>query len=525
VVPVYALCAEEAGEPWLVMRRIGGQSLADLLAASPPPRSRETVDRCLDIVLDVCDALRFAHSRGILHRDLKPENVMVGAFGEVLLLDWGIAARFGDAPAEVGAGAAVPGGTSVPHVSTLRQIAGTPRYMAPEQALGRGDLFGPWTDVYLLGGMLYEIVAGEPPHPGGTLIETLTAACRGDPPELVSDEPDELQAICRKALARDPGARYRAVAEFQAALREYLEHRESRALSRHAREGLERWRGEVADGVPIDERARRYAGAAEVIASFQHATLLWPDNEEARAGESEARRDWARLALGSGDLGVAETAIEGLGDEAAGIRESIARERAERSRTLRFARRLGVGLVVFQALLVAALAAFGFFELKRFTRAELVEQLERLERAVGAALAGADSLDPAALDAVADALGRAEDLRVELLALDAHRLAHSHGEERAASVLAGEPAVQSALAGGAGGVLEASGEIALARPWSSGGRHAGALLVALPRDALDGPLHTVLVAGLLALVVSFVLFSAVALRLSRRLAGSLRRAL
>ncbi|HUP22170.1 MAG TPA: protein kinase [Thermoanaerobaculia bacterium] len=533
VVPVYALCEESGGELWLVMKRIGGRTLAELLAETPPPRprespprSRETIDRGIEILLDVGDALRFAHSRGILHRDVPPENVMVGAFGEVLLLDWGVAARFGGVPDDPpGDGDAPAVSGPVPHVRGLRQIAGTPRYMAPEQAMGRGDLLGPWTDVYLLGGVLLEILTGSPPHAGDTLMEALAAACRAEPPQLGPEIPADLQAVCRTALSRDPEDRYRDVESFQGALRDYLEHRESRTLTEHADRGLEQWRAEVGRGVPPDDRARRYASVGEAIASFQHARLLWVENEPARQGESRARQEWAQLALDAGDLGVAETAIEGLGSEADSLRARIADERSERRRTLRFVRWLGGGLVALQALLVAALAWFGTWEVERFTHREIVEQLERLSRAVGAALAGVEAAHPEALDDVADALGRAEGLRIELIGPDGHQLAHSHEDQSGVSPTAAQPVVQRVLAGGEGGVMELPGALALVRPWRHEDGPTGALITALPRDVLDGPLHAVLVGGLAALVVSFLLFSLVVVRLGRRLTASLDRVL
>jgi serine/threonine protein kinase len=526
VVPVYALCEESEGELWLVMKRIGGRSLAELLAETPPPRPRETIDRGIEILLDVGDALRFAHSRGILHRDVKPENVMVGAFGEVLLLDWGIAARFGGGPDDAPGDGDVPAPSGpVPHVRGLRQIAGTPRYMAPEQAMGRGDLLGPWTDVYLLGGVLLEILTGSPPHAGDTLMAALAAACRAEPPQLGPEVPADLQAVCRTALSRDPEDRYQDVESFQGALRDYLEHRESRTLAEHAQRGLERWRAEVTRGVPPEDRARRYASMGEVIASFQHARLLWVENEPARQGEARARQEWARLALDAGDLGVAETAIEGLGSEADGLRSGVAGERSERRRTLRFVRWLGGGLVALQALLVIGLAWFGSWEIERFTQSEIVEQLERLDRAVGAALAGVEAAHAGLLDDLADSLGRAEGLRIELIGPDGHQLASSHDDQNGVSPTTALPVVQRVLAGGEGGVIELPDELALVRPWRHEDGLTGALVTALPRDVLDGPLHAVLVGGLAALVVSFLLFSLVVVRLSHRLTASLDRVL
>jgi hypothetical protein len=177
------------------------------------------------------------------------------------------------------------------------------------------------------------------------------------------------------------------------------------------------------------------------------------------------------------------------------------------------------------------MAWYGRWEIARFTRAEIVEQLERLDRTVSAALRGVEAVQPEALDRVADELGRPTGLRIELLAPDGQRLAHSRGGEAERSPLADRPVVQRVLAGGEGGVLELPGEggqigeLALVRPWRQEGSSLGALITALPRDVLDGPLQAVLLGGLVALVLSLLLFSLVALRLSRRLSRSVQRLL
>src|SRR5688572_5925461 len=392
IVPVYALCEEAESGLWLVMKRISGRTLAQLIADVPEPRDTRAIDRLVDVVLDVADALRFAHSRGILHRDIKPVNVMVGSFGEVMLLDWGIAASFGDQ---------APGPDVIPHTRDLDMIAGTPLYMPPEMAEGRGADCGPWTDVYLLGATLYEVITGRPPHRGNTLMDVLTGVRAAPPLPFAETVPLELQEICRRALAHDTASRYPDVESFQKDLREYLENRQSRALTTRAEDGFGRWRTLIANGIDDANRPRAYRSISEVISSFQHAALLWPDNTAAGRGEVVARLAWANAALDAGDIGVAINAIEGVTDTAAtDLRRRITAIRQARRRTLRFARWLGAGLIGGQLLLIASLAVFGWIELRRFTQAEILEELRRLAPAAAAALAMVDEVNRERLDEV-----------------------------------------------------------------------------------------------------------------------------
>jgi hypothetical protein len=519
IVPVYALCDEPESGLWLVMKRIAGRTLAELLDEVPTPRDARAIDRFIDVLLDVADALRFAHSRGVLHRDIKPVNVMVGSFGEVMLLDWGIAASFG-APG--------PASEVIPHVRDLDMIAGTPLYMPPEMAEGRGADCGPWTDVYLLGATLYEVISGRPPRRGNTLMDALTGTGDTTTITFADSVPAELQAICRRALAEDHGSRYPDVDSFQKDLREYLENRQSRALSARAEEGLTRWRTMIANGIDDTNRPRVYRTISEVISSFQHAALLWPGNTAARQGEVIARLAWANAALEGGDTGVAINAIEGVKDvEASELRRRITAVRQARRRTLVFARWLGTGLIGGQLLLIAGLAVFGWTELKGFTRSEILEELRRIAPAAAAALAMVDEVNRDRLDDVADALGRDSELHVVLLEQDGSTLADSHSESAGGLAAAQSwPEVAAARRGVADAWaehLDPSGRsvLSLARPWRHVDGAEAVLVISLPRDTLDGPMHAVLVGGLTALLLSFLVWSFVVLRVSRRLAISL----
>lgn len=230
IVPVHLLGRSTAGAPFFVMKRIEGTAWRQLLdepatLAQFGRRADDVLGFHLSVLLEVCDAVAFAHSRGVLHRDLKPDNVMLGRFGEVYVLDWGIAVTLRDDPL-------------LSRAADSRGICGTPGYMAPEMASGEGHKLSERTDVYLLGALLHHILAGRPPHRGATVIEVLTEAWEGKPPTFAATVPDELAAVCRKAMARDSAQRFASVQEFRDSLEGFLRRRDSLALAAEAERRL-----------------------------------------------------------------------------------------------------------------------------------------------------------------------------------------------------------------------------------------------------------------------------------------------
>jgi serine/threonine protein kinase len=230
IVPVYGLGRHRDGRPFYAMRFIKGDDLK--CAIEQFHRSAEGFDslafrQLLRRFLDVCNAVAYAHSRGVLHRDLKPANVMLGKYGETLVVDWGLAkvvGREAAGGAKVAEGEAslraVLGGSSETVDGTT---VGTPSFMSPEQAEGALDALGPATDVYSLGGVLYCLLTNRPPAHGADLGEVLRKVRRGEVPparQLRADVPRALEAICRKAMALHPAHRY----ETALALAEDVEH-------------------------------------------------------------------------------------------------------------------------------------------------------------------------------------------------------------------------------------------------------------------------------------------------------------
>jgi WD40 repeat protein len=285
IVPVYDLGKTADGKLFYAMKHVSGTSWSEIFR-------QKSLRQNLDILLSVCDAVAFAHEKHIIHRDLKPANVMLGDFGEVLVMDWGLAMGIGPRK-----GSAPPAGMA---------LAGTPAYMPPEMARCRFDRICPATEVYLLGGILYEIVTGKRPHPGTDARSAVIAASLNE--IQPTDVCGELVDIALKAMATEPEDRYRTAREFQQAVRTYLEHEESLVLSHHAAERLARLTSADADDV--------YRVCNEAVAGFQQALDLWPGNHAAVTGLRSVRERFAEAALAHRDLRLARAQVAAMESEA-----------------------------------------------------------------------------------------------------------------------------------------------------------------------------------------------------------------
>jgi eukaryotic-like serine/threonine-protein kinase len=345
IVPVHGLGVDERGAPMLVMKRIEGvawnEAIADAEALPEHFRGDSPLESHLRILMQVCQAAHFAHSRGIVHRDLKPSNVMLGSYGEVYVVDWGLAMHLQKA--------------STP-IDRAQAISGTPAYMAPEMAAGQLEAIGPHTDVYLLGSLLHEILTGRPRHAGETILETLQAAHQSAPPQLPAEVPKALAAVVTRATARDPSARYASADVFRRAVADYLRYRESHRLYQDAYQRLERLRGCLAgaeaSATSGDARARLYELFAECRFAFEHARRIWPAHEDAARGLRQATEVMAIFELDRGDEQAASLHLAELGapspelvDRLTELRTKRAREAAEveRLKALRHAIDVRVG--------------------------------------------------------------------------------------------------------------------------------------------------------------------------------------
>lgn len=253
IVPVHELGLDGHGQVYFTMRLVQGEDLDRVFRRVEAGEEAWTLTRCLGHLLRACEAMAFAHSKGVLHRDLKPANVMVGRFGEVYVMDWGLARVLGsgapvEEPEDAETGDPFDPETTTPLAVDPRvdvqghdsdalytmdgDILGTPSYMSPEQARGRNSALRRESDVYSMGAMLYQLLNGAPPYaePGRKRsgVEILQDLWAGPPRSLEANGrsiPAQLVAICNKAMSRVPEDRYPDMQALAEDLRAYLENR------------------------------------------------------------------------------------------------------------------------------------------------------------------------------------------------------------------------------------------------------------------------------------------------------------
>jgi PAS domain S-box-containing protein len=250
VVPVYDYSLTEDGTRcYYTMRFLRGRTLAEVIAEFHRTRGDDGMVsgaflQLLGYFISICNTMAFAHTRGIVHRDLKGDNVIVGKFGEVIVLDWGLAKRIG-VDEEVGERKDNPSWQTTESdrgdiIATMQgERLGTPAYMAPEQALGLIDEIDERTDVYGLAAILYDILTGRPPFYGDSVIAVMDAVAREQPTppsEVVPGIPPELERICLRGLAKDRAQRWQAVTELSAAVQGWVNALAERKRTEQERE-------------------------------------------------------------------------------------------------------------------------------------------------------------------------------------------------------------------------------------------------------------------------------------------------
>jgi formylglycine-generating enzyme required for sulfatase activity len=247
VVPVHDMGEDAEGRSFFTMRLVEGRDLREIIGMVRRREEGWSVTRALEVLLKVCDTLAYAHSRGVVHRDLKPSNIRVGGFGEVYVLDWGLAKSNGRRD-ETGPEASPDlHEHRAPALTLDGDVIGTPYTMSPEQAGGRVHEIGPRSDVYSAGAMLYEILSGQMPYlsagespTSATILDRVRSGSLV-PLRQICRAPAELVSICEKAMARDPEDRYPDMREMASDLRAYLELRVVRAHGTGAWAALAKW--------------------------------------------------------------------------------------------------------------------------------------------------------------------------------------------------------------------------------------------------------------------------------------------
>ncbi len=322
IVPVYDLGMDQQNNLFYTMKRIKGISWSKVIG-------QKTEDENVGILLRVCDGVAFSHDKGVIHRDLKPQNVMLGDYGEVFVMDWGIAVS--------------PSGSGKAEILTPESSqAGTPIYMAPEMADSNASKVNHLSDIYLLGGILYQIETGLPPHHAGNLKECLRKVAGNiiQP----TDKKSELIDIALKAMATDPSQRYQSVAEFSQAIRDYQSHAQSIELCKHAAK------------IHVDANvSRAYRDFQLALFSYENALLMWPENIQASAAKTEVNLDYAGAAFGNKDYDLAISLLDAGNDAHQALLSKVLtarQERHSRQKHLRWFKIASLTLVLVILILV-----------------------------------------------------------------------------------------------------------------------------------------------------------------------------
>ncbi|MDA3959750.1 MAG: serine/threonine-protein kinase [Planctomycetota bacterium] len=334
VVPVH-----DAGIDYLAMKLVEGQTLESIIQARK--RWDDQLGDLIDILLRVIESLAYAHQRGILHRDLKPGNIMVGAFGEVYLMDWGLALACGDAPPDL------------PHITTANNIfAGSPAYLPPEVARGERDSMGPASDAFGIGAILFEILSGGPPFPGNTIYASMAKAARGECanlPTTVSEYHADLAACCTGLLAPEPEQRSTLI-QCRRELRAWLENSERRARAQQHHAAAQR----AFDRASLATASGQiYRLLADCAAECERAIALDAQRNASHTLRRDAHRCFAAEAIRIGDFTLARCVLDEDDDPALNpMRNALANAVAKRE--LRAAR--GAAAARWSARLAAAVA-------------------------------------------------------------------------------------------------------------------------------------------------------------------------
>jgi len=381
IVPIYDVGVNANGDLFYAMKEIRGREWEKVLKdgqanvdaapdeAKPAAQEKFETDN-INILLRVADAIAFSHAHGIVHRDLKPRNVMIGEFGEVLVMDWGLA---------------LPLKGFDKKVAVTEGPAGTPAYMAPEMVTGPLHKISEASDIYLLGAMLFRILTRRSPHAGATGFACLSAAGRN---EIVpTDRHDEFMRVALKAMSTAPTDRYPTVKAFQEAIATCRAHMQSISLAQRAERHL-----------ILAQESRDYREFQAALIAYDEALKSWPANESAHTGRRTACRSYAQAAYTKHDFDLALTQLDPHDPETESLRTRVLADQAEsasRVARLQRAKRLirNLAAAVFAVVTMSAVSLAWMWRNEQLAHTESLKRFEQAQTAIDRLTGVADDLE------------------------------------------------------------------------------------------------------------------------------------
>lgn len=315
IVPVHDLGRDEAGAPLLAMKLVKGASWETKIREEFETLTPEHfLTRHVPILIAVAQAVAFAHSRGVVHRDIKPSQVMLGDYGEVLLMDWGLAVVLGEQPGDLISeevlldDEALVEDSIYPTRELASSPAGTPAMMAPEQTESDSRSIGTWTDIYLLGSTLYYLITGTMPHVAPSTMAAMERAASGivEPPSKRAPNryiPRDLEDLCLKSMVANPLERTATAREFIALLQDHLAGASNRLQSAAITEVIAK---------ELQSPSKDYDTYASSLTRLTNAVALWPRNPAVPKLREEVLDKFTEAALQGGDLVLARLEGERL---------------------------------------------------------------------------------------------------------------------------------------------------------------------------------------------------------------------
>ena len=388
ILPIYEVNVDDQERTFFTMRKAPGTSLDHLLAQAEDGQIPESIlafENRVEIMLRACDAMHYAHAQGVIHQDIKPGNIMLGAFGEVLVVDWGAALMREDERMH-------------------GRMMGTPAYMSPEQARREGA--DERSDIYCLGATFYHLLCFRMPTTATTTDEFWERKCKGLldglPAEIEYQIPRLLLDVCRKAMAADVNDRYQNVTELRDALLEWRRHSESLAICDQADMAVLKMPSFTA-----------YKEFEEVRSQYATALQICPDNLQAKDSLQEVEVGYARCALQHGDV---DLAISLLPDEyPKDIQEALAKVMRERERVAQRGRRLRSTILVFGLTVCAFIFWLVNDYLNQFGEWQLVYEVDFTDQ--DASIAGIDWAKTRYLSSIAPPRRSEHGMHIERLGM------------------------------------------------------------------------------------------------------------